>query len=72
MFLLDLLQELVLLLTPTFLAVFSLLVQHGQQEAAGTNFVQLQVLLSAVVSVQTKGREDQLGVSPSGQAPGLI
>ena len=33
---------------------------------------QLQVLLSAVVSVQTKGREDQLGVSPSGQAPGLI
>ena len=40
MFLLDLLQELVLLLAPNlaiFLAVFSLLVQHCQQEAAGTN-----------------------------------
>ena len=42
MFPLDLLQQPVSLLAPdlaTFLAVFSLLVQHCQQEAASTNLV---------------------------------
>ena len=42
MFPLDLLQQLVSLLAPdlaTFLAVFSLLVQHCQQEAASTKLV---------------------------------
>ena len=42
MFLLDLLQELVWLLAPdmaTFSAVFGPLVQHCQQEAAGTKLV---------------------------------
>ena len=59
MFLPDLLQELVLLLRPdmaAFLTVFSLLVQHCQQEATSTRLVspaQPQVLVSAAVSVQT-------------------
>ena len=74
MFPLDLLQKLVSLLIPdmaAFLTVFGPLVQHCQQEAARTKLVS-QVSVSAVVSVQVDGHEDQLGVSPSGQPPGLI
>ena len=70
MFPLDLLQELVSLLAPymaAFRTVFGSLVQHCQHQAG-----RLQVLVSAVVSVQADGREDQLGVSPSGQPPGLL
>ena len=55
----DLLQELVSLLAPD--TVFSPLVQHCQHQAG-----QPQVPVSAVVSVQADGCEDQLGVSPSG------
>ena len=73
MFPLDLMQNLVPLLAPdteAFLTVFSPLVQHCQQEAASTQLVPV----SAVVSVQADGCEDQLRVSPSGsgQPPGLI
>ena len=63
MFPLDLLQqELVLLLVPdteAFLTVFGPLVQHCRHHQAG------QPQVSAAVSVQTDGCEDQLGVSPS-------
>ena len=75
MFLPDLLQELVSLLAPdtaAFLTVFSLLVQHCQQEAASTKLVspKFQSLLLSL----SKLMEDQLRVSPggSGQPPGLI
>ena len=74
----DLLQELVLLLAldmAAFLTVFSLLVQHCQQEAASTKLVSpVPVPVSPVVSVQADGCEDQLRVSPSGSGrpPGLI
>ena len=63
--------QLVSLLAPdtaAFLTVFSLLVQHCQQEAASTQLVPV----SAVVSVHADGCEDQLGVLPCGQPPGLI
>ena len=70
MFHLDLLQqEQVSLLAPdteAFLTVFGPLVQHCRHHQAG------QPQVSAAVSVQTDGHEDQLGVSPSGQPPGLI
>ena len=62
MFLLDLLQKLVSLLAPdtaAFLTVFSLLVQHCQQEAASTKLVSpkfqspLLSLLSQLMDVKT-------------------
>ena len=67
MFPLDLLQELLSPGTAVFSIVFGPLEQQCQQEAASTKLVspaQPQVLVSAAVSLQTDGHEDQLGSRP--------